>query len=208
MHFLCSNLKTNESVVEKVMSGMNSGINQLNSYKRNYLEMVCNNSQNLGVIKLLVEKKIDVHNLNKDNQTPFFCLSKNTILSMETLKYFVEKGIFIESKKEEIENCFLQIFLNKNITKEMVQVFLDNKCDINTSNSNNPNCLFHATSHTNWNYDLLNFLIEKKADTNNVSHFTPLLFHAHTDFEKIKYLIENNCQPNVRDKNGNTLLHV
>lgn len=147
-------------------------------------------NKDLEVCKLLIEKGLSIHTLDKYNQNALFNATP------EKAKMFIDLGININQINKDGENALLAGRLNK--TKLLY--LIDEGVDLNKIDSKGENILFKKISP-----DVIEKALMKGANPNiiNTSGKTPL-FHA--SLHKAELLLKYGVNINQLDENGENAL--
>jgi len=191
-----------------------------------------NSKNNSGqtLLPLLIERWS--RNKDKDKHPPIIKLIDVTLTNKikEIVKILLQKGLDINSKDNNGNTALFSAILegNEEITKFLIQ----NGADVNSKNNSGQTPLLIALSFRNKDKDkypsIINLLIEKGANVNIYSiaelNLCRLLINRDADYktclnikiseaifngdlDKIKILIKEERSINIRNQNGDTILH-
>ncbi|MFN4151806.1 MAG: ankyrin repeat domain-containing protein [Candidatus Sericytochromatia bacterium] len=170
--------KNNE--VAEYLINMGSDINVLTSEKDNLLLLATEKDLNVNVIKLLIEKGLDVNSISKDGNSPLCYASFNG--NKEVVKLLISKNANVNNINGfKNSPLLLASFFEKSDLKtnydEIISILIENKADPNILNNNS---------------DSLISLAIENSDISTLDKIT----------NKIKY------DKNILDKEGNNLFLI
>ena len=164
---------------------------------------VCKSSD---VVKLLIEEKANVNELNNDkNSALHIAAYTNNVSSIDEL---LNAGAFI-NKKNKVGMTPLQCALNEKCSDKVVDKLLEHKADVNCKNINGSTAIFFSALDNR--ASIMNKLIKSKAniDMKNNSGDTPLIIAARKgSSDCVKILINSSVNIFQKNNKGETALSV
>jgi len=162
-----------------------------------------NNDYFINTVKFLIDKKIDINNVDNFGNTPLIYAAING--DFKVAKLLIENGasLNIENKK----NKTALIYAVDNASYELEQMLLKNNIDINKFDISGNNAIMYAIK--NQDKDIVQDLIKHKIELNykNCDGFSPLYQSiVQNDFDFARMLLENGANPNVSDLDKTTPL--
>jgi len=206
----CKEIENSTTVknVELFMQWCNLDVNATDSHGGTLLREAAY-SNNLDVVKYLVEKGADVNAKDRFEHTPLYLTS-----NPDVVKYLVEKGADVYAKDDDGMTPLHAVTLGYVTIKEeddrlkIVKNLIEKGADVNAKDNDGTTPLKFAISNIrNGRLDIMKYLIEKGADVNakNNRGNTPL--HAVSNLDVMKYLVEKGADVNAKNEKGKTPLH-
>ena len=154
--------------------------------------------------------KIDLNITDVQGKTPLHHMCINKVIDEVKIKSLIENKSNLWLRDNKDKTAFHYLLLNESTNQNLIKFFLEKNADINFSDDNGKNLLhFLIEEHKKIDLDLLAFLINHlNLDLNSREknfHRTPLLYEMckeNYSFKTIKFLLENNSNPNLKDYEG------
>ncbi|XP_063396574.1 ankyrin-3-like [Mytilus trossulus] len=180
-----------------------SNIDQADNLKLTPLHLAATEGYN-DIVEILIEKGCDINacDINGRNALHYACMQK------------------VEHGNINFLSGFSRYRRQEHYHKEVVVLLLQNKCDANQQDTFGQMPLHLACeTHTSHRYircmtDTVKLLLESGCDINkcDYSHRSPFLIacekNGYESEEIAKALVENNCDVNIKDSNGQTALEI
>jgi ankyrin repeat protein len=161
-------------------------------------------SENLELAKLLLKKGADINQQNKDGKTALMATEDVMIV-----KFLLEYGANPNLQDNDGKTALMKLsFLKKEIKLALISLFFQAGADPSIKDNKGRTALFH------WLSDLDGPLIDEllargcKIDEPNNEGDTPLLYAASYSRKAVLPLLEKGADPNYRNSEGQTALHV
>jgi len=164
-------------------------------------------TQNLPVMKHLIQKGADVNRCTADGRSKSALLAAATVGNLEITEYLLEKGADLNARDIYNMTPFAYaIYFNKT---QLALYLMEKGADVNIPDVENNTPLHHAV----WKNNLkcTKHLVKSGANINyqGLSSISALSLAVELDrIHIINVLVENHASTNLRDDLGNTALHV
>ncbi|AUI80725.1 ankyrin repeat protein [White-tailed deer poxvirus] len=169
------------------------------------------------IIKLMLNKGIDINKISRYGLSPFMYYIRNQIVKVDMLNFLIKNGADI-TKKIKNGNSILHIYLSNNsINFKIVKYLIEMGLDPGEENKNGCNSIDVFIRHNNYNCDMnilsllfskVNYDIYKKSDV-YMSALDMFLEYSDEEADYVKSLnvinfILSNISINERDRFGKT----
>ncbi|MCF8234657.1 MAG: ankyrin repeat domain-containing protein [Bacteroidales bacterium] len=202
---------------EKAKEIINSGIDVNESDRGSYLLHVACFRGNPEIVKLLIYKGADIHQVAGDGATPIVHAGHGDTTG-EIVQLLIDQGASVDHEDKSgataFRNAVYGILSSKeNRSFEPMEILLENGADVDhrvpEGDAKGYTTLMSAVG---WNNkDLTEFLIEHGADVNNVAAdgMTPLMVAADEgNLELVKLLVEEGAKIDVANKKDETPIRI
>jgi ankyrin repeat protein len=170
-------------------------------------KIIKKNPHPLELLKLMIEKKakLDLKSDKGDSLLKFAIKYRE----LEVIKYLVENGASGNAISKKF-NAFHLIARKKNFNYDTFNFFIHKNLEVNYKCKDGMTPLIHYfLLHKNIELEVIKYLVENKALLNSTENSPFLLACSKKNLsqEMLEYLISQNSNVNVKDKQDNTALH-
>jgi ankyrin repeat protein len=190
---------------------LGANINLTDNVGYNALHYVLRNSNSTEIVKLLIDRGIDVEGRDCDGRTPLHLCCREG--HHDGLVILLEKGANINAKDSMNQTPLYEAILRHNY--DCVKMILDHGADINAVNNSGETVLHAAVGAVEGsNYHCIEMLLDHRADINAVNNSGKTVLHAAvgaidgTNYNCIKMLLDKGADINAVDNSGKTVLHA
>lgn len=199
------NIKLFELILENTIN-----VNELSINKYNALSYAISEKSDINLIKLLINHNIDINveHLNKTSPLILSCIRND----YNIIKLLIQNGADVNKQCRYGFTALMECCLKNNY--KSMKLLLKSNADISLKNYMGYDIFMYSCviSHGKHDVNIKKMLLEYGSDINttDLKKNTPLMLicksSCRVTYETVKFLLENKCKVNLKNKNNATAL--